>query len=272
MEGGALLPTDASGVKCVADRAQDNAERSRVVGLEQNLSARVEELERCNRDLETFVRALAHDSASLIRGASLRVDMLRERLGTTDDEVQGMLTAITDRTARLAELSEALLRLVGIDGYELKHAETNLSALAERIVLSLHAQTPDRLARFDIEPGLVAEGDAALLTVALENLLGNSWKFSAHSAPTHIAFGRRASDGAYYVNDNGIGFTPAQAATLFEPFVRLHSAFAGSGLGLSTVKRIIERHGGWIRAEGRLGHGATFIFSLHAKPGDTPAR
>lgn len=232
------------------------------------LGARIDMLERRNSDLETFVRALAHDSASHIRCITLRAQMLRERLNTADEDVTGMLDAIDNRAQCLAELSEGLLRLIGIDRHALERASTNLSAVAERIAFQLQSQSPQRPARFEIEPGVFGCGDAALLALVLENLLGNAWKFSAREPMTRIAFGRRREDGVYYVTDNGVGFAIEDPDALFEPFVRLSSArgFAGMGLGLSTVKRIIERHGGWIRAQSGPGQGATFTFTLPADP------
>jgi light-regulated signal transduction histidine kinase (bacteriophytochrome) len=132
----------------------------------------------------------------------------------------------------------------------------------------LHAETPERAVDWIIEPGIVARGDAGLLRVLLENLLGNAWKYTALRPRARIEFGFRLDNGAsmYFVRDNGAGFDMKQADKLFVAFQRLHSPaeFPGNGIGLATVARIVHRHGGTVRAESALGEGSTFLFSLRA--------
>lgn len=166
----------------------------------------------------------------------------------------------------MADLIEGLLRLSRITRTELQREPVDLSAIARFVADGLQHEAPGRQVEFEIEPALVVEGDRALLTVALENLLGNAWKFTARRPQARIAFGReRGPEGdVYFVRDNGAGFDMAFAGKLFAPFERLHDPreFPGSGIGLATVARIIRRHGGTIRAEGTAGQGALFLFTL----------
>jgi len=129
---------------------------------------------------------------------------------------------------------------------------------------------PDRPVELFIAADITASGDASLVRLCLENLLGNAFKYTSFQPMTRIEFGRDAASGAFYIRDNGIGFDMAHAANLFEPFTRLHQEdqFAGSGIGLATVQRIIERHGGKIWADSSPGHGAAFYFTLTSSSGD----
>jgi light-regulated signal transduction histidine kinase (bacteriophytochrome) len=142
----------------------------------------------------------------------------------------------------------------------------DLSALAQEIATSLGSQEPSRQVIWDIAPGLVAQGDPALLRTALENLLANAWKFTGRHPRGRIEFGAVMKEGtrAYFVRDDGAGFEMAHAEKLFTPFERLHTKeeFPGTGVGLATVRRILERHGGRIWAEGAVERGATFFFTL----------
>jgi signal transduction histidine kinase len=142
-----------------------------------------------------------------------------------------------------------------------------VSALARAIAEELPSREPTRQVEFVIADGLVAQGDAPLLRLVLENLIGNAWKFTARQPQARIEFGVVAPpDGApvWYVRDNGVGFDSTHADKLFEPFQRFHAQrdYPGTGIGLATVQRIIQRHGGRIWAEGAVGHGATFFFTV----------
>jgi light-regulated signal transduction histidine kinase (bacteriophytochrome) len=148
----------------------------------------------------------------------------------------------------------------------MRYETVDLSALAQAITMELQRSQPERDVEFTIAPGLVAKGDAHFLQVAMENLLGNSWKFAKKRGRTRIEFGYDETNGqpAYFVRDNGVGFDMAYADKLFGAFQRLHShsEFEGAGIGLATVQRIIHRHGGNIWAESAVGQGATFYFTL----------
>jgi light-regulated signal transduction histidine kinase (bacteriophytochrome) len=149
---------------------------------------------------------------------------------------------------------------------ELQRETVNLSRIAEAAIKQLRMSQPERVVEFVSQDDVLAEGDPALLRAVFDNLLGNAWKFTAGREVANIAFGTTEKDGAvvYYVKDNGAGFDMAYAGKLFIPFQRLHQAseFAGTGIGLATVQRIARRHGGEIWAEGIVGRGATFYFTL----------
>jgi len=166
----------------------------------------------------------------------------------------------------MAQLIDDLLNLSRLTRGKMRYETVDLSALAQTIAMGLQQSQPERDVEFTIAPGLVAKGDTHFLRVALENLLGNSWKFAKKRGRTRIEFGYDETNGqpAYFVRDNGVGFDMAYADKLFGAFQRLHShsEFEGAGIGLATVQRIIHRHGGNIWAESAVGQGATFYFTL----------
>jgi light-regulated signal transduction histidine kinase (bacteriophytochrome) len=166
------------------------------------------------------------------------------------------------------ELTNDLLRLSRANRAEMSPQEVDLSALSTAVLQDLQATQPERNAEFAVAPGVVATGDFGLLRIVAENLLGNAWKYTGKKEHTRIEFGIEQRDGApaFFVRDNGAGFDMASAGKLFSTFCRLHSAteFAGTGIGLSTVQRIIARHGGRIWAESAEGRGSTFFFTLGA--------
>ena len=166
----------------------------------------------------------------------------------------------------MAELIDDLLKLSRVTRSEMQRETADLRALAQMIATELQQSQPERRVEFVINPGLVAKGDAHLLRVALQNILGNAWKFTKKRPHAKIEFGSIQRDGqrVYFVRDNGIGFDMTYADKLFDGFQRLHSPadYEGTGIGLTTVKRIIERHGGNIWAESAVDQGATFYFTL----------
>lgn len=230
------------------------------------LAHRLMEMQRRNEELESFIRALAHDAGALTRGIGLRAQMLRERLHEPAAGAGDILDAIEDRANRLGRMSEGLLRLARIGACELQYDDIDLSALAGEVLEGLRRDEPGRAIACTVQPALRLRGDPVLVRLALDNLLGNAWKYTALASAPRIEFGRRVSTGehVYFVTDNGIGLPPGMAGRLFSPFVRLAPAhsFQGHGLGLATVKRIVERHGGWIRAEGHDATGTAFVFSF----------
>jgi len=186
-----------------------------------------------------------------------------------DEDGQKLLQKIRRASQRMAQLIDDLLRLSRISSAELTHTVVDLSALAWSIGEELKKDRPDGSVEFLIQPGATAEGDPGLLRIALDNLLGNAWKFTAAKRRgARIEFGHRDQDGqrVYFVRDNGTGFDMAYAGKLFDVFERLHcdAEFPGTGVGLATVRRIIRRHGGRVWAEGRVGEGACFYFTLRA--------
>jgi len=180
--------------------------------------------------------------------------------------MRGHLDRVRAASQRMAGLIDDLLGLSRVTRAELRRERVDLSALAQSVAAELQEADPKREVEFAIAPGLVVEADPHLLRLVLENLLGNARKYTAKRPHARIEFGATERDGrlAYYVRDNGAGFDMAYAGKLFGAFQRLHSAaeFEGTGIGLATVQRIIHRHGGRVWAEGVVGEGATFSFTL----------
>ena len=166
----------------------------------------------------------------------------------------------------MGELIDDLLNLSRVTRGEMRNESVDLSQVAKTIAGDLQQEEPERRVEFVVEEGLVADGDARLLRLALDNLMGNAWKFTAKNSQARIEFGATKHDGktAYYVRDDGAGFDMAYADKLFGAFQRLHQAaeFEGTGIGLATVHRIMHRHGGSVWAEGAVEQGATFYFTL----------
>ena len=240
------------------------------------LRRRTTELESVNKELEAFSYSVSHDLRSPIAsidGFSQALDDLyREQLDESGREYLGW---IREGVEQMKNLVAGLLQMSRITRSELSREKVNLSDTAHSIAQSLAQRNPSRAVDFQIEPDVIADGDARLLHAVLENLMSNAFKFTGRTENATIKFGVTSEAGrrTYFVRDNGAGFDSAQAAKMFTPFQRLHSSadFEGTGIGLATVKRIIERHGGAIWADGRVGQGATFSFTLgETAPG--PAR
>jgi two-component system sensor histidine kinase/response regulator len=227
----------------------------------------VEDLEQKNRELETFSYTVSHDLRAPLR----RIESFAKALSETqadrlDDEGRRYLSRIRTSSQEMAQLIDDVLYLSRVTRAELRRQEVDLSALARAIIERLREAEPDRKVDVRIRPGLTTVGDGQLLRIALDNLLENAWKFSARQPEARIEFGVTHLPGepAYFIRDNGAGFDMSYAGRLFTPFQRLHlsSEFPGTGVGLATVQRIIYRHGGRIWAEGGVGQGATFHFTL----------
>ena len=236
--------------------------------LESRVAARTRQLSEANRELEAFSYSVSHDLRAPLRAIEGFSRILGERYGDAMDETsRDYLGRVRKATARMAELIDALLKLSRISRTGLTITEVDLSALAEEVAAGLADADPERRVEVRIKPGMLAHGDRALLATLFDNLLGNAWKFTRDTPGAWIEVGMvPAEDGTptWYVRDNGAGFDAGYADKLFRPFQRLHSqdAFPGHGIGLASVKRIIERHGGDISAEGAVGRGATFRFTL----------
>ncbi|MBL0942695.1 MAG: PAS domain S-box protein [Hydrogenophaga sp.] len=236
--------------------------------LEDRVAARTRELSQLNRELESFAYSVSHDLRTPLRGingfASLLAEEHGERLGA---EAREHLERIRQSASGMGQLIDALLALARVNRGELQPAWVDISALARTLAAELRAGEPQRASDWFIEDGLRAWGDPALLRSVMQNLLGNAWKYTRQAPVARIRVERLDTGGnetAFTVSDNGAGFDMRYAGQLFEPFKRLHSpkTFEGTGVGLATVQRVLERHGGWIRGEGEPGQGARFGFGL----------
>mgnify|MGYP000844000355 FL=1 len=225
------------------------------------------ELEQVNEELERFTYSVSHDLRAPLRSIDGFSQALQEDYeDRLDREAQDYLHRIRAACQRMTAMIDAILQLSRIGRYEMHREKVKLSALAQDIALELEATSPDRKVEFSITEGIVAAGDPMLLRMALENLIGNAWKFTQEREGARIEFGvmQKNSKTIYYVRDNGTGFDMKYADKIFDPFQRLDNAmaFSGTGIGLASVKRIIHRHGGEIWAEGEVDKGATFYFTL----------
>jgi signal transduction histidine kinase len=260
----------------MVDRLRDS--RADVERLNSDLENRVVErtlqLETTNRELQSFSYSVSHD----LRTPLSRINALCQILLEDDSPpepaaVHASLERIAHSTQEMEQLIQALLSLSQVTSEELNRGPVNISQLAETLVAELRQREPQRRCDFRIAPGVMINGDRGLLLLALANLLGNAWKYSARTDAALIEFGilQRAGQRTCFVRDNGAGFDMAHAEKLFIPFQRLHETgeFDGTGIGLATVQRIIHRHGGRIWAEGAVGEGATFYFTVGN--GDAPA-
>jgi signal transduction histidine kinase/CHASE3 domain sensor protein len=233
--------------------------------LEDRVRLRTAELEVTNKELEAFSYSVSHDLRAPLRtidGFSLALEEdYRQKL---DDTGRDYLRRIRNGVQRMGLLIDALLQLSRITRAEIIRETVNLSELAHEISADLITQTPNRQIHFTIEPDLYAIGDVRLLRVALENLFGNAVKFTSNVPTAEIQFGQEKQSGEFYVRDNGAGFDMQYANKLFTAFQRLHGdrEFKGSGIGLATVARVVRRHHGNISAEGAVGRGAIFRFTL----------
>ena len=233
--------------------------------LDLRVKQRTAELEAINRELEAFSYSVSHDLRAPLRtvdGFSLALE--EDYSDAVDDAGKDFIRRIRGGVQRMGQLIDALLQLSRITRAELDSSDFDLSAVANSVASTLLQDNPDRAIEFRIQPGLHATGDPHLIRIALENLFGNSAKFTSKLPAALIEFGWDPAQQAYYVRDNGAGFDMTYADRLFSAFHRLHGDkdFKGSGIGLATVSRIIHRHHGKIWAFSRVDDGATFFFSL----------
>jgi PAS domain S-box-containing protein len=243
-------------------------------GLEQRVQQRTTELAASNKELEAFCYSVSHDLRAPLRSIdgfnALVLEKCRDNL---DAQSLDYLQRTRDAAQQMGQLINDLLQLSRVTRCELHHEPVDLSALANNIADDLKQSHPDRQVNFAIQPGVVARGDPRLLRVVMQNLLNNAWKFTSLQRQPRVEFGARRENNLtiYFVRDNGAGFDMTYAHKLFAPFQRLHSVteFPGTGVGLANVQRIVQRHGGRVWAEGVVGHGATFHFTLQAEPNIT---
>jgi signal transduction histidine kinase len=235
--------------------------------LEQRVAERTRLLEAANKELEAFSYSVSHDLRAPLRSIDGFSQILGRKLGDQLDATgKDYLLRIQRASQRMGELIDDLLKLARVSRAELKKENMDLSRIARDVIEELQARAPGRQVEVAIEDGVVAQADGRLIRGVLENLLGNAWKFTARQDAARIAFGRCEIDGrtVCFVRDNGAGFDMQYANKLFGAFQRLHKTeeFEGTGVGLATVQRIINRHGGRVWAEGAVGEGATFYFTL----------
>lgn len=236
-------------------------------GLNADLRRRVNELNAANHELEAFSYSVSHD----LRGPLRSIDGFSHMLWEDYYEVleaQGKeyIDFIRTSSRRMAEIIDDLLNLAHVTRSEMQRERVNLSHVVQEISAELQKKEPNRRVEFSIPPNLAAQGDPRLLRLALENLLGNAWKFTGTREEARIEFGATEHEGrqAYFIRDNGVGFDPMRAGRLFRAFQRLHAntQFPGTGIGLAIVQRIVDRHGGAVWAESAVEKGATFYFTL----------
>lgn len=231
------------------------------------LRHRTDELVAANKELEAFSYSVSHD----LRGPLRAIDGFSHVLESDyseqlDADAKRHLSRIRAAARKMGQLIDDLLLLARVSRCELRREAVNLSALAEAIIAGLREADPQRQAGIDIAPDLLVTGDPGLLRIALENLLGNAWKYTSRRDKAEISFGRRdaQSERVLFVRDNGAGFDMRYADKLFVAFQRFHKPeeFQGTGIGLATVQRVLARHGGRIWAESEVDRGATFYFVI----------
>ena len=265
---------DVTGLVQVEDITERVRAEARVHALNRTLEARValrtRELSQANQELEAFAYSVSHDLRAPLRAIDGFSRILAERYARVlDEEGVDYLSRVRKAASRMGELIDALLKMSRVGRGEMRLERLDVSRIAAEVVEELRLATPERKVDVVIAPDMAVEGDAALVRNLLGNVLGNAWKFTRDRENARVEIGTTGVDEGmveFYVRDNGAGFTQEYADKLFRPFQRLHrqEEFAGHGIGLASVKRIVERHGGEVRAEGREGEGATFYFTLPA--------
>lgn len=226
-----------------------------------------ERLEAAVRELEAFSYSVSHDLRAPLRTISAFTQALAEDLRyQLDERSRDHMRRVLAAAARMNELIDALLELSRISRAPLGRHEVDLTAMAEAIVDELRRRDVTRRLGATIAPGMTVEADGRLVRIMLDNLIGNAWKFTAKVADPHVEVGKmqRGGETVFFVRDNGAGFEMTYVDRLFTPFQRLHGdrEYVGTGIGLATVRRIVERHGGRIWAESKPDQGATFYFTL----------
>ncbi|MET0657688.1 MAG: response regulator [Steroidobacteraceae bacterium] len=234
--------------------------------LERSVQDRTRQLMETNRELEAFSHSVSHDLRAPLRTIDGYARMLCDECGGgLDDQARGYVLRVLGAVRRMEDLIENFMQLSRATAADLHRTEVDLSGMARSIVDELRQREPARQVEVRIADGLRCQGDSSLMRIALENLIGNAWKFTRNASVARIEIGTRKDEPeTYFVRDNGAGFPNERVEEMFAPFRRLHSEreFPGTGVGLSIVQRIVRRHGGRIWAEGAIGHGATFYFTL----------
>jgi signal transduction histidine kinase len=239
--------------------------------FESALAERTAAVTAANKEFETFIDVAAHDLRAPLRILTGFTEALEDECGAVlNAEGKTFLKEITTASGRMEGIIDGLLSLARSARAEMACESLDLSTLVELVFYELRHGEVERAVDCQIEPGVTGWGDVRLMMTVLRNLLGNAWKFTTKTVPAGIHFHTEQRDGRtwYCVTDNGAGFDMAHAGRLFKPFTRLHrqDEFPGHGIGLATVHRIVQRHGGEIAAEAAVGRGATVRFTLASRP------
>lgn len=271
----ALLDDLCQDLAFAFDAAHQNAQRQKAEAelrqlneeLEWRVAERTRALEDVNRELESFSSAVSHDLRAPLRSIDGFSQVLQRRYqDRLDDAGRDYLDRVRRAAQRMGRLIDDMLKLSRVTRGPVRRQQVDLSALARQILDELQRSDPERPVTAQIEEGLTVFGDAGLLRILLDNLLGNAWKFTRHTPQPLIRFASRMEEQrqVFFVADNGAGFDPAYARKLFKEFQRLHaeSEFEGTGIGLATVERVVRRHHGKVWADGAVGQGATIHFTL----------
>jgi PAS domain S-box-containing protein len=263
-----LLSDGAGEVGVMIDITERKHTEEGIAGLNDALLQQTLELHHANRELEAFSHAISHDLRTPLTRISCSGQMLLEYGELLDEKELFFVKSINEGCRQVEAMLDALLVLSRVTESELASEEVDLSSIAEQKAAELHLAEQRRSVNFRIAPRLLVQGDPQLLQIALDNLIGNAWKYTARAAEPSIEFGAltgQTGETVYFLKDNGAGFDSARSDQLFKPFSRLHSKqdFSGTGLGLATVHRIITRHKGRVWGEGKPGAGATFYFTVN---------
>lgn len=258
------VPVDPVREERLATMARAKVESQAIT---DELAARVLELAQANKELATFSYTVSHDLRTPLTIIENYVHvLLKAHADELSPEATKALNGIHSAVQRMAVLIQNILQLSRVTRLPLRREPTDLAEVSRSLLAELKERDPSRKVTVVTPPHVWAVADSAVVRIALANLLGNAWKFTAKKPKARIEFGQSMADGVttYFVRDNGAGFDMAQAGRLFKLFERLHanSEFAGTGIGLATVARAVQRHDGTVWAEGAPGKGATFYFSL----------
>ncbi len=268
--GRSYTPDDVALLQDLADRAGLAIENARLYDdLERRVKERTAELNELNKELESFNYSIAHDLRAPLRSISgFSKVLLEDHAEQINADGQGFLKRIVDAVMCMNQLVEDLLSLSKVSKSAPTREQVNLSTLAQSVMAKLQENEPDRKVTFVMAENVVATCDPRLLDVVLTNLLGNAFKFTRNCKNAQIEFAVKVAGqkSTFLIRDNGAGFDAKYSEKLFVAFQRLHkvSEFEGTGIGLATVRRIINRHGGRAWAEGEVGRGATFYFTLES--------
>lgn len=235
--------------------------------LERRVILRTAELEAANRELESFAYSVSHDLRAPLRSIDGYSKLLMEDYAASlDEQSSEYLHNVRISAQRMSQIIEDILNLSRVTRAEMTRATVDMSAMAREVLGDLHKRQPERRVVAELHEPLTAEGDPNLLYLLLQNLVGNAWKFTSKQTQAYIELGAIQQEGQkiYFVSDNGAGFDMRYVNKLFLPFQRLHQQdeYEGTGIGLATVQRIVQRHGGRVWAEGQVDQGATFYFTL----------
>lgn len=255
-------------IRDISERKKSEKEIKKLYSnLEKIVSERTRQLELSNNELEAFSYSVSHDLRAPLRSISgFSQALLEDYYENLDNQAKDYLNRIVSSCSQMTQLIDDLLNLSRISRWTINSENINLSFIANEIINEFKVQQPEKKIQISIADNLVVSGDKQLLKIVVQNLLENAWKYSGKTENPKIEFGKTKQSGkeVFFVKDNGVGFDMKYAGKLFGVFQRLHSTkeFPGSGVGLSTVQRIIQRHNGQIWAEAKVNEGATFFFTL----------